>query len=168
VSREAFGEDEEEDEDDEIGVAIPATMALLGMSFMACALLIAGLPPLSGFLAKFAILAPLLGSETGVAETTWALLAALVLSGLATIIAMTRTGIEVFWVSPAGELPRVRIVEIAPVMLLLGLCVLLTVYAGPVMRYMDATAQSLHLPQGYTAGVLRGPDDPGVPGGGSR
>jgi hypothetical protein len=36
------------------------------------------------------------------------------------------------------------------------------------MRYMDATAQSLHLPQGYTAGVLRGPDDPGVPGGGSR
>ena len=40
---------------------------------MACALLLAGLPPLSGFLAKFAILAPLLGPVAGaVPATTWA------------------------------------------------------------------------------------------------
>ena len=157
VTREAFGEstDEEPDEEDEIGVAIPATMAILGVSFMGCALLLAGLPPLSGFLAKFAMLSPLLapGSD-GVSTTAWVLLAALVLSGLATIIAMTRAGIDVFWASPASEVPRVRVAEIAPVILLLTLCLALTVQAGPVMRYMEATAQSLHKPQGYIQAVL--------------
>ena len=78
------------------------------MGFIGCALLLAGLPPLSGFLAKFAMLAPLFGSGDGVPATAWALLAALILSGLATVVAMTRAGIDAFWASPAGEVPRVR------------------------------------------------------------
>ncbi len=154
VSREAFGEDEEEEVVAAVGVPIPATMAILGMGFMACGLVLAGLPPLSGFLAKFAILAPLLRDTGSVAGTTWALLIALILSGLATIIAVTRAGIDVFWVSPAGKVPRIRIVEIAPVLSLLVLCVIMTVQAGPVMRYMEATAKALHSPKGYIADVL--------------
>ena len=157
VTREAFGEgeDEESDDDDAIGVSIPAIMAILGIAFMACALLLAGLPPLSGFLAKFAILAPMLAQGTeGLPFTTWALMAALILSGLATVVAMSRTGIDVFWASPAGELPRVRLVELGPVMLLLALCVALTVQAGPVMRYMEDTARSLHGPERYVQGVM--------------
>ena len=160
VTREAFGEGEEDDGDVEVGVAIPATMAILGMSFMACTLLLSGLPPLSGFLAKFAILAPLLGAPDGVAQTTWVLLAALVLSGLATIIAMVRVGIDIFWVSPASEVPCIRLVEIVPVLALLTICVVLTVRAGPAMRYMEDTARSLHFTQGYVTGVLDTPAKP--------
>jgi multicomponent K+:H+ antiporter subunit D len=161
VSLEAFGEGDEEEptEGEEIGIAIPGTLAILGISFMACALLLAGLPPLSGFLAKFAILSPLLGvSEAGkaVPSLAWALTIVLVLSGLATLVAMTRTGINIFWVTPEGRPPRVRVIEFAPVALLLTLCLGLTVLAGPAMRYMEATAQGLYQPAGYVRGVLPG------------
>jgi len=154
VTREAFGEGGTDEPDDEVGVAIPATTAILGLGFLACALLLAGLPPLSGFLAKFAILGPLFAQSETVPATTWALLAALVLSGLATVVAMTRAGIDAFWASPAAEIPRVRLAEIAPVLLLLGLGLALAVQAGPVMRYMEDTARSLHMPQNYVQSVL--------------
>lgn len=42
--------------DDVVGVAIPAAMAFLGLAFVSCALLVTGLPPLSGFVAKFSLL----------------------------------------------------------------------------------------------------------------
>jgi multicomponent K+:H+ antiporter subunit D len=156
VTREAFGEGEEEDmEEEDVGVAIPATTAILGMSFMGCALVLSGLPPLSGFLAKFAILAPLFGSGQGSASTlSWIFLAALLLSGLATIIAMTRSGIDAFWISSEGPVPRVRVTEIGPVMVLLALCVALAAKPAPVLHYMQATAQSLYAPQDYIRGVL--------------
>ncbi len=158
VTREAFGTGEEKDdmrEPEAVGVAIPAIVAILGLAFMACALLLAGLPPLAGFLAKFAMIAPLLG-PTGVPvpAASWVLIAALVLSGLATLVAMLRTGIDVFWASPPVAVPRVSLLELAPVGLLLVLCIGLSVAAGPAMDYMLAAAAALHAPGPYLDGVL--------------
>lgn len=49
VTREAYGEDDEiEEAEEDVGIAIVATMGLLGVAFIGCALVIAGLPPLSG------------------------------------------------------------------------------------------------------------------------
>jgi multicomponent K+:H+ antiporter subunit D len=155
VTREAFGTGEEDEpEDDAVGVAIPATIAILGLSFSVCALLLAGLPPLSGFLAKFAMLAPLFaGGEAAIPAGSWLLLAALLLSGLATVVAMTRTGIDAFWASTTPA-PRVGLVEIAPVVGLLVLAVAMTVQAGPVLRYMQAAADGLHRPAAYIGSVV--------------
>jgi multicomponent K+:H+ antiporter subunit D len=170
VTMEAFGEGADEDEDDnhdeEVRPATPITMAILGLSFLACALLLAGLPPLSGFLAKFALLAAILGpDQTGaggaVPGTSWALIALIIMSGFATTIAMMRAGIRIFWIAPDRAVPRVRFIEIAPIVVLLLLCVTLTVQAGPAMRYMQATAESVLAPQGYIRNVLPPPDAPG-------
>ena len=169
VTREAFGEGEEDLDEEEVGVVIPATTAVLGMSFMACALVLSGLPPLSGFLAKLAILAPLFGPGTAsLSSGTWALLAALLLSGMATVIAMTRAGIDAFWVSADGTVPRVRITEVAPVILLLALGLALAVKPAPILHYMQATARVLHTPQDYVRGVIPAREPPAPPKGGAR
>ena len=158
VTREAFGTGEEEDdlqEPETVGVAIPAIVAMLGMGFAACALLLAGLPPLAGFLAKFAMMAPLLGPPgTAVPAAGWAFVAALLLSGLATMVSMLRMGIDAFWASPPATVPRVSLYEIAPIGLLLALSVALSVGAGPVMDYMLAAAAALHSPGPDLDGVL--------------
>ena len=53
-----------------------------------------------------------------------------------------------------GAVPRVRAIEIAPVLMLLLVCIGMTVAAGPVMRYMQAAAATLHAPQDYPRQVL--------------
>lgn len=159
VTREAYGEEEEIDEEAEVGIAIPATMGMLGLAFIGCALVIAGLPPLSGFIAKFALLTAALSpsgfSQGGAVPTaSWALLTILILSGFAALIAMTRAGIRAFWIPAERSAARVRVIEMTPIAMLLILCAAQTVQAGPIMRFMYATAQSLHAPKDYIHEVL--------------
>ncbi|WP_046863068.1 monovalent cation/H+ antiporter subunit D [Microvirga massiliensis] len=163
VTREAYGDDEEDPlMADEIGIAIPATMAVLGLCFIGCALVLAGLPPLSGFIAKFAVLTELLnppGHEAGdsLPVTAWALLVLLILTGLMTLIAMTRAGIRAFWMPLERSVPRVRLIEIAPVIVLLLACMTLTAQAEAAMRYMQAAAGAIHARQDYVHSVLTAP-----------
>lgn len=164
VTREAYGEDDGDDlmQTDEIGVAIPAAMAILGLCFIGCTLVLAGLPPLSGFIAKFAVLSALFGPpgpgmKAGVPALAWALLVLLIFSGLTTLVAMTRAGMRTLWTREDRTVPRVRVIEIAPIVILLLATATLTVQAEPVMRYMQSTASALHAPQGYIQGVLTAP-----------
>jgi multicomponent K+:H+ antiporter subunit D len=157
VTREAYGDEDEEEEEDEVGVAIPATLAILGLCFTGCGLLLAGMPPLSGFIGKFALLNALFGigeQISSIPATTWLFAALLIFSGLSAMIAMMRAGIRTFWAPVEGVVPRVMLIEIVPVGFLLLLCVAMTVGGGPVMRYMDATAHALHAPSDYVHTVL--------------
>ncbi|ACI92330.1 NADH-ubiquinone/plastoquinone (complex i), various chains domain protein [Afipia carboxidovorans OM5] len=158
VTRELYGEEtelEDAEETQEVGIAIPASMALIGGTFICCALVISGLPPLSGFIGKFALLTAALNSQAGAVPVAgWAFLGILIVSGFATLIATTRAGINTFWASPDATAPRVRLIEIAPVVVLILLCAALTIQAGPTMRFMQVTAESLHMPHDYVNNVL--------------
>ncbi|HYC36153.1 MAG TPA: monovalent cation/H+ antiporter subunit D [Usitatibacter sp.] len=153
VTAEAFGEAAPEGLPQEPeGAAIPATMGVLGLAFACCALLVAGLPPMPGFLAKFALLSALLAPDP-VPGTAWALLALLALSGLAATIAMARAGVRIFWAARL-EPRRIHLAEMGPVAALLALCLALTAAAGPVTDYLHDTARGLHAPHGYIGKVL--------------
>lgn len=158
VTRELYGDEDDSENSQETGIAIPATIGILGVAFISCALVISGMPPLSGFVAKFAILTTALGAPANeLPLAIWIFLSLLIVSGLAALIAMTRAGIRSFWASPDRTIPRVRLIEMAPVAVLLLLCAIQTVEAGPIMRFMQATAQSLHAPHHYVRGVLDSP-----------
>ncbi|MDT9601058.1 monovalent cation/H+ antiporter subunit D [Sphingosinicella rhizophila] len=140
-------------EDGEVGTVIPATIAILGGGFIFCALLLAGMPPLSGFIAKFAIIHGLLALDHQIPLSTWSLVALIIISGLATLIATSRAGIDLIWAPTDKPQPVLRVAEAAPVGLLLAICLALMVFAGPVMNYMERTGRSLEDRQGYIQAV---------------
>lgn len=159
VTMEVYGEDEE-DEEDEVGTCLPATLAFLGACFGITAILIIGMPPFSGFVAKFMMITGVFNPD-GInmdnyipAMRDWVFVIFVILSGFAALIAMTRTGIRTFWASIEGKIPRVQIIEFAPVAGLLGLCLILTIAAGPVANYLATTADELHNPSDYIGSVL--------------
>lgn len=156
VAEEGFDFDSKAEPGEEIGIAIPGTLALLGLSFACCALVLASLPPLPGFIAKFALFSALL-APTPIPTNAWLLVGLLTVSSIALIVALGRTGVRTFWASPDRNIPRVRVIEIASVLLLLLICLALTVGAGPVMRYLQDTAQALHAPSQYIDAVLTPP-----------
>jgi len=142
--------------DEEIGIALPAAMAFLGLMFVCCTLLVTGLPPLPGLVAKFALLSTALAAAHvgAVPWTTWAFFASILLSGFASLIALSRVGMRLFWSVAARTTPRLRVLEAAPVAALVLLCLALTVAAGPVASYLDSAARSLHEPDTYVRAVL--------------
>ncbi len=154
--------DEDTNLDDEeeaiVGRVIPVPLAVLGLAFLASALVVAGLPPLSGFVAKLELLTGLLspggmGPGSVVEPRAWWLFALLLLSGFATTLALARAGIRHFW-SGAKTLPaRLKLVEIAPILALLVTCGWLTVRAERVLGLTAMAADALHAPASYIEAV---------------
>ncbi len=137
--------------EDESRVVEPAQLVILGACFLACALLLSGLPPMAGFLAKFALLAPMLAG--GPAATV--LFALILAAGVCSIIALCRAGIQIFWADPEERVfPRVHARETVSVAVLLTIGLVLVFTAASPWRYLQATAHQIHTPGQYIQAVL--------------
>lgn len=141
----------DDDEEVLIGRAIPAALVFLGVAFTLCAMVIAGLPPLSGFVGKLGMLTALLDLGTVAA---WTLFALLIVSGLFAAIALMRVGVRHFWTTQDRPAPRLRVAETLPIALLLGAAVLMVAQAEAAFGYARATADALHEPQRYIDAVM--------------
>jgi multicomponent Na+:H+ antiporter subunit D len=115
---------------------------------------LAGIPPLSGYVAKLAVIGPMIGEQAYV-------LAGLSLAvSLLTVVSMARVWEEAFWKpapdrapGPAHQ-PRVGGPMLAPVAFLVMLTIGLTVAAGPVHGIATRAAQEVLDAGGYVRAVL--------------
>lgn len=117
------------------GKTVPA------MLFLIAAVSASGLPPLSGFIGKLQLL-----NSVPEAVIGW-IWAAILGSSLMVVIGLSRSGTRLFWrVDPVPEdveTPPIRRSELGAVVLLLGYGIVLTIFAGPVLRYTEAAASQL-------------------------
>ncbi|WPB57879.1 monovalent cation/H+ antiporter subunit D [Xylophilus sp. GOD-11R] len=165
--------DLDEEQEQPTGRTLPANTALLGLAFMVCALVLAGLPPLSGFTAKIALLTGLfnpLGLGQGVTDvagvagqsntpgvTGWVFAVLLLATGLAGLLGFSRAAMRNFWAARDRGVPRLRLAECTPIAVLLAGCVMLTIFGGPALGYLERTAGALQRPQVYIDAVLGTP-----------
>lgn len=124
---------------------------LIAALFMAAAVAMAGMPPLSGFVGKLLVMQAL--------PVAW-VWAVILLASLATVIGFARAGSVLFWKAAEGTSaphPPQPLAFAAVAALLLALTAL-TVFAGPVTDWLALTAHDLHAPAAYiAANALEGP-----------
>ncbi|PXW16409.1 monovalent cation/H+ antiporter subunit D [Paraburkholderia caballeronis] len=141
--------------------AQPSTAAALLLLFASLGAV--GLPPLSGFLGKAMVLA---ATPLARAPVLWT---AVLVSGLLLIVAMSRAGTRILWAIPASfgyanapprspstlpAPPPASSMKLVACALLLAGVVAITIGAGPLKRYLDATATQLFDRTAYVDAVL--------------
>ena len=120
------------------------SVTLLGVLFFVGAMAAAGMPPLSGFIGKLLLLQAAPPKEAVWLIWLWTIV---LVGGLAALIALSRAGSILFWTKEgemvAAQGQRLHLRLIAPVILLLMMSVVMTVFAAPITRYAEATAAQL-------------------------
>jgi len=144
-----------------LALAPPPSRAA-ALLFLAAAIGAIGLPPLSGFIGKALVLA---ATPLARALVLWPVV---LVAGLVLIVAMSRTGTRLLWTIPASygygapALPSeppaassAHLAKLAACALLLGCVVAITLGAGPLTRYLEASAAQLSEHGAYVDAVLR-------------
>ncbi|MCX7376696.1 MAG: monovalent cation/H+ antiporter subunit D [Alphaproteobacteria bacterium] len=124
---------------------------LLGGAFLVLGVAAAGVPPLSGFLAKVMVLQAL--GDTALGPWMWA---GLLVSGLVMALVLARAASALFWEAgdeeaPGPKLPRGAVLALV---LLSAAGPVLALAAAPVAGYARAAAEQLHARQPYIEAVL--------------
>lgn len=117
--------------------------SLLGVLFIIAAMVVAGLPPFSGFLGKLVILQ----SVSTVDEKIW-VWSVILISSLMTIIALSRAGTTLFWRSTPSqdndESDKASKWQLCGAILLLSASPALTIFGAHVIEYTNLAAAQLH------------------------
>ncbi len=132
---------------------------LLGVSFFVLAILIAGMPPLSGFIGKLLILKAALAHPA----LPW-IMAIVLTTSLLTIIALARSGSMLFYRAQAPHICHINpdiqrsgmsiACELAPIIGLVCLSIGLLIWADSIIGFVTATANQLMQPEHYIRSVL--------------
>jgi len=135
-----------------------ARRPMLGLLFLIPALSLAGIPPLSGFWAKFLIVKASLDAEA------WLMAFIALAVGLLTVFSMSKIWVEAFWKPhPAGDPPPASVPDAAamramvwPAVGLAAITVAIGILAGPMHDVAARAADELLDPQRYVTVVLGG------------
>jgi multicomponent K+:H+ antiporter subunit D len=122
-----------------------AQSGLIASLFLATAIALAGLPPLSGFPGKLLVL----DAWREQAALIWP---AVLVTSFLMILGLSRAGSLLFWkasTEPEPPPPAPEPIALAATFALLAGLVALTVLAGPVTDWLATTAKSLYVPQPY-------------------
>jgi multicomponent Na+:H+ antiporter subunit D len=131
----------------------------LAAMFLVSALGLAGIPPLSGFISKFALVA------AGVAARQYAVVAVSLVVSLLTLFCMVRVWSAAFW-SPGEALadraqrdhpasPRSPVAMMAPTAALVACSLAVAAAAGPIYAFSERTARDLLDRSSYIGAVTR-------------
>jgi len=128
---------------------------LIAVFFAIPALSLAGMPPFSGFVAKFAVI------SAGIAEASTAVVVAALIAGALTLLSMTKIWVGVFWGQPSepadGALHPVAPGNRTTMLAATGLAVVgtlaISLFAGTIFDLSQRAAEGLRNPAIYITEV---------------
>ncbi len=134
------------------------TAPLLAVLFIIPALSLIGIPPLSGFVPKLALV------DAAAADSQWAMVTVALVVSLLTMLSMMKIWNGVFW-APSADRDRAApvavvgrlggpVLMVVPTVLLVALTVGVGVAAGPLLELSDRAAVDLLDPTAYLDAVL--------------
>ena len=133
------------------------TAPFLAAMFFVSALGLAGIPPLSGFVSKFALI------DAGIAERHFPVIAVSLIVSLLTLFSMVRIWLEAFWSPPEEAAPEPmqpssrrgdEFLMFAPTAALVACSLAVGAAAGPIYALSERTARDLLDRHGYIDEVL--------------
>ena len=123
---------------------LASTSPVVALLFLLPALSLAGIPPMSGFVAKFSIV------DAGVGSAAWAVTAAAVAAAFLTLFSMVKIWVGVFWSPPSRgtttdtvERRRAPWLMVAPTSALVVLSIAIGLAAGPLHELTVRAAEDL-------------------------
>ena len=149
------------------GAMIPAPRmaqhGIIATLFFASAIASAGMPPLSGFIGKLLIM-----DAVRDMPEVWLIWSVILVTSLVGILGFAQAGSAIFWKTTTPDpipedadtdatpvaAPRAPAMPLLASFTLLAGIIALSVFAGPVTGYVEATADQIHTPSGYIDAVL--------------